>query len=95
MRLPASLWHGFSVAPADDPRLDRLEPRDREYAETLDGNEREIVVSTVARYRRGDRLGVGDPLPRLAAARLEDGRVVALHDLARDRPLLLVFGSFT
>jgi hypothetical protein len=78
-----------------DPRLDLLDPRDRAYAEELDGDEREVVVSTVARYRRRDRLGVGDPLPDLAAARLDDGTPVALRDIARERPLLLVFGSFT
>ena len=72
-----------------------LDPRDRAYAEELDGDEREVVVSTVARYRRPDRLGVGDPLPDLAAARLDDGTPVALRDIARERPLLLVFGSFT
>ena len=80
---------------ADDPRLDLLDPRDRAYAEELDGDEREVVVSTVARYRRPDRLGVGDPLPDLAAARLDDGAPAALRDSARERPLLLVFGSFT
>jgi len=58
------------LAPAEAPLLD---PRDRAYAEELDGDEREVVVSTVARYRRPDRLGVGDPLPDLAAARLDDG----------------------
>ena len=89
------MWHRSSVATADDPRLDLLDLRDRAYAEELDGDEREVVVSTVARYRRPDRLGVGDPLPDLAAARLDDGVPAALRDGARERPLLLVFGSFT
>jgi hypothetical protein len=83
------------VTTADDPRLGVLDPRDRAYAEELGGDEREVVVSTVVRYRRPDRLGVGDPLPDLAAARLDDGRPVPLRGIARDRPLLLVFGSFT
>ena len=78
-----------------DPRLERLDPRDRAYAEELEGNEREVVVSTVARYRRPERLRVGDELPDVAAARLDgDGRV-PLRDLVREQPLLLVFGSFT
>jgi hypothetical protein len=80
---------------ADDPRLALLDPRDRAYTEELDGEEREVVVATVARYRRPDRLAVGDPLPDLAAARLDDATAVALRELARERPLLLVFGSFT
>ena len=80
---------------AEDPRLALLDPRDRAYAEQLDGDEREVVVSTVVRYRRPDRLRVGDPIPDLAAARLADRMPVALRDLSRDRPLLLIFGSFT
>ena len=80
---------------ADDPRLKLLDPRDRAFAEELTGDEREVVVSTVARYRRPDSLGVGDPLPDLSAARLDDGIPVAFREMARERPLLLVFGSFT
>ncbi len=79
----------------DDPRLLALDRRDRAYIEELDGDEREVVVSTLARYRRPDRLAVGDLLPDLAAARLDDEARVSLRDLASDRPLLLVFGSFT
>ena len=78
-----------------DPRLERLDPRDRAYAERLAGEEREVVVSTVARYRRPDRLVVGDPLPELTTSALHDGSSVELVNLARERPLLLVFGSFT
>jgi len=83
------------VTETDDPRLLALDRRDRAHVEELDGDEREVVVSTLARYRRPDRLAVGDLLPDLAAARLDDGARVTLRDLARDRPLLLVFGSFT
>jgi hypothetical protein len=82
------------VATSGDPRLERLDPRDRAYAEELDGEEREVVVATVSRYRRPDRLHIGDPLPALSAVTL-DGSRVELPDLARDRPALLVFGSFT
>ena len=80
---------------ANDPRLERLDPRDREHADGLDVDEREVVVSTVARYRRPDVLRVGDDLPALSARRLEDGSPVELRALVVDRPLLLVFGSFT
>jgi hypothetical protein len=83
------------MATAPDPRLERLDPRDREYADRLEGEERELVVATVARFRRPDALRVGDALPALCALRLEDGSPVALRDLASERPLLLVFGSFT
>lgn len=72
-----------------------LDPRDLEYADTLAGDEREAVVATVTRFRRPDRLGVGDPLPGLDLLRLDDGVQVPLGSLVTDRPLVLVFGSFT
>lgn len=75
--------------------LTRLEPRDRAYAESLGAEERKVVLSTVLRYRHPDRLQVGDPLPSLELVRLEDGRAVRLDALADDRPLVLVFGSYT
>ena len=78
-----------------DPRLERLDPRDREYAESLEPHEREVVVATVARHRRPERLAVGDALPDLTAIALEDGAPVRLSTLVVDDPLLLVFGSFT
>ena len=78
-----------------DPRLERLDPRDRAYAEELEGDEREVVVATVSRYRRPERLRVGDELPDVAAARLDGDERVELRDLVREQPLFLVFGSFT
>jgi len=78
-----------------DPRLERLDPRDRAYAEELEGDEREVVVSTEARYRRPERLRAGDDLPDVAATRLDGDVRVELRDLVREQPLFLVFGSFT
>ena len=75
--------------------MEHLDPRDREYAETLPADERETVVATVTRFRRPDSLQVGDGLPDLSLMRLEDGRPVALRSLVDGRPLVLVFGSFT
>ena len=72
-----------------------LDPRDLAYADTLEGDERQTVVSTVARFRRPDRLSVSDPLPQLELLRLDDGAPVALGSFAGERPLVLVFGSFT
>ena len=72
-----------------------LDPRDLAYAQTLEDEERQTVVDTVARFRRADRLRVPDPLPRLELLRLEDGARVALGSLAGERPLVLLFGSFT
>jgi hypothetical protein len=72
-----------------------LDPRDAEYAESLPAGERETVVATVSRFRRPDRLRVGDALPDLGVLRLEDGTETSLRSLAGGRPLVLVFGSFT
>ena len=72
-----------------------LHPRDQEYIETLASDEREAAVSTITRFRRPDRLRVGDALPHLELLRCEDARPVRLESLVGRRPLLLVFGSFT
>lgn len=72
-----------------------LDPRDRAFAETLEPGERDVVVSTVSRYRRPERLRVGDALPAGAVHRLGDGTQVSLESLGAGRPLVLVFGSFT
>ena len=72
-----------------------LDPRDHEYAESLSGDERDTVVSTVARFRRPEALRVGDRLPDLELLRLDDGSTVELATLVDERPLVLVFGSFT
>jgi hypothetical protein len=53
-----------------------------------------IAEQIERRYRRPDRLQVGDPLPALELARL-DGGTVRLEALARERPLVLFFGSVT
>lgn len=72
-----------------------LDPRDSEYADSLSGDERDTVVSTVTRFRRPDRLRIGDPLPELELLRLAEGAAVPLASLVDGRPLVLVFGSFT
>jgi hypothetical protein len=83
------------VKAAESNELDRLDPRDREYVESLEGAQRQVVVSTILRYQRDTILQVGDPLPVLGLRRLDDDNRVALRDLLEGRPLVLVFGSFT
>jgi hypothetical protein len=80
---------------ADVAHASYLDPRDREYAESLPGDERDTVVATVSRFRRPDRLRVGDALPQLELLRFEDRQPVPLGSLVDGRPLVLVFGSFT
>jgi hypothetical protein len=72
-----------------------LDPRDAEYAESLPADERAAVVATVSRFRRPDRLRVGDALPDLELLRLDDAAAERISSLAGGRPLVLVFGSFT
>jgi hypothetical protein len=80
----------------DDSAVDRrLGARDREYVATLDPEERSVVVDTILRYQRSDGLGVGDAVPALELVRLDDSEPARLEILADDRPLVLVFGSFT
>lgn len=86
--------HGASVS--IEQRLEKLEDRDRAYvAELEDEEERATVASTLLRYRRPDRLREGDRVPPLSLLELESGRPVALESLLSERPLVLVFGSFT
>jgi hypothetical protein len=81
---------------ADVSGLDGLDPRNREYVESLDDHRQQtVVVETILRYQKPDRLRVGDPLPALDVFRLEDGGAMQLEDLLDERPLVLVFGSFT
>ena len=72
-----------------------LDPRDRAHADSLPADERDVVVATVERFRRPERLAAGDPLPPLELLRLDDGSPVPLGSLLDGRPLVLVFGSFT
>jgi len=80
---------------ASGEELARLDPRDREYVDSLERDEREVVVSTILRHQRESRIASGDRLPALSLHRLEDGARVQLRDLVDGRPLVLVFGSFT
>jgi hypothetical protein len=72
-----------------------LDPRDAQYAASLPESERDTVLATVMRFRRPDRLQVGDMLPDLELLRHEGGARVRLDSLGAGRPLVLVFGSFT
>jgi hypothetical protein len=75
--------------------LSRLSPREREFVERVeDAAERETIADTILRYRRPDRLHVGDEVPPLELLRL-DGEAQPLDELIGGRPLVLVFGSFT
>ena len=82
---------------ATDPALEAVvDQADRGYVASLEpGAERDMVIASLARYRAPEALERGDPLPAVIIHRADDLESVALVDLVRGRPLLLVFGSFT
>ena len=77
-----------------------VEPRDElSLAEAEDAARREVIRCTLVAYRRPDRLEVGDPVPPLELGVLNDeatpgAETVALAD-EYDRPMMLIFGSYT
>jgi hypothetical protein len=80
---------------SSDAAVTYVDPRDREYAESLPAREREIALAAVTRFRRPDSLLPGDALPELDLLALDDAQPITLWSLVDARPLVLVFGSFT
>ena len=77
-----------------------VEPRDEgSLAEPRDVAHREAIRCTLAAYRRPDRLEVGDPVPGLELTVLTDleppGSDTVDIAAAYDRPVMLIFGSYT
>jgi hypothetical protein len=73
-----------------------VDPQDREYVESLaDDGERAVVLTTLLRYRVPEQLGIGDRVPSVSMTRLGPPGVVYLDRLGEDRPVVLVFGSYT
>ena len=69
---------------------------DRAYVESLaSGPERDAVIASLLRYRNPETLDAGEPLPAVTIRRADDLDQIELPTLVRDRPLLLVFGSYT
>lgn len=83
-------------AAGDESAATLVDPADRRYVESLaPGLERETVVASLARYRAPEVLQAGDVLPDVTVRRAEKLEPIGLGQLARGRPLVLVFGSFT
>ena len=79
---------------ASDPAI--ADAEDRAYVESLaPGPERDAVLASLLRYRNPESLDVGDPLPAVVVRDAATLAQVAIPALVRDRPLLLVFGSYT
>ena len=56
---------------------------------------REVVACSLRQYRQPDRLSLGDPVPPLELAALDGAGPVRLDRYAGERPLVLLFGSYT
>ena len=85
-----------TVNEPSDPDLAKLPAAERQLLESItDPAQRNVIACSLVAHRREDRLAVGDPVPDLELARLEDGSGARLTDYVDDRPLVLVFGSFT
>ncbi len=73
-----------------------VDAEDRAYVESLaPGSERDAVVASLVRYRSPEALEIGDPLPGVHVRRANDLEQIELATLVGNRPLLLVFGSYT
>jgi len=73
-----------------------VDAEDRAYVESLAlGPARDVVVASLLRYRNPEALAAGDPLPEVTVRGADDLAPIELTALVRDRPLLLVFGSYT
>ena len=77
--------------------LDELvDPGDREYAASVgDEDRRAVIVASMLRYRAPERLAAGDAVPAVTVTRLDPPGAVRLDELARERAVVLVFGSYT
>ena len=72
------------------------DPTDRGYVVGMPpGVERDAVIASLAAYRAPEALQAGDPLPAVTVRRAAGLEPIAVPELQRGRPLLLVFGSFT
>lgn len=83
---------------SDTPELDlsELPAGDKRMLDSIaDEGQRHVVACSLVAHRRKDRLAAGDPVPDLELSRLDGGASVRLTDWVGDRPLVLVFGSFT
>lgn len=83
--------------PSDDSSIATIvDAEDRAYVESLaPGAERDTVIASLLRYRNPEVLQVGDPLPTVEVRGTDDLAPLELATLVHDRPLLLVFGSYT
>ena len=73
-----------------------IDPEDREYVSTVaDRGQRDIIAASLMRYRSPERLTTHDPVPAVTLRRVDSAELVELGDLLGERPVVLVFGSYT
>lgn len=80
-------------APED---LAKLSAAERKFIESIESEpKRSTVACSLIQHRVPDRLRVGDALPDLGLKRIDTKEVHRLRSCVGDRPVLLVFGSYT
>ena len=73
-----------------------VDAEDRAYVESLSpGPDRDTVIASLLRYRTPETLEIGDRLPAVTVRGADDLEQIEIPTLVHDRPLLLVFGSYT
>ncbi|HIF35047.1 MAG: hypothetical protein ABGX07_16935 [Pirellulaceae bacterium] len=81
------------IDPIDERAL--IDERDLKYIRReVDAGRREAALTAVSTYRRRECLHVGDAVPALELAQLASNDTINLG-ADRDRPLVLIFGSYT
>lgn len=80
----------------DESQIPSAEERD--FVRSIQDRDHQAVVAcSLIKHRRPDRLAPGDPVPTIELTSLEPEGTQTEVSLAakRDRPLFLIFGSYT
>lgn len=80
----------------DPSDLEKLTTGDRAFVESIeDEAKRETVACSLILHRVPDSLSEGDDAPPLRLRPIDGGPVVDAGSFVGDRPVMLIFGSYT
>jgi hypothetical protein len=76
--------------------LEHLSESEQKFVESIeDDAHRNAVACSLIQHRVPDKLAAGDLLPDLSLQKLDGSGAQGLRAFVGDRPVLLVFGSYT
>lgn len=76
--------------------LEKLSASERKFIESIESEpKRNTVACSLIQHRMPDQLKVGDALPDLRLREIQSEDFHPLRSCVGDRPVLLVFGSYT